>query len=211
VAIGQQLHIGNTAVADPQRGRVSKWTPGPVRSARNSGSANPLAHERGRPPFSGDSDLPRIEDLSALTSHIQFFPVVTLMHVRGISAISAEPILGLVRAHARRTVLGRLGVVYEIIPSPSTRPASETNMPPLAVPACREVVPNRVLVRGPEHVVIGEFGAKPNAMVPLGEALYMDSIIEGGVDGEALPVTLDRGVALNMQAHMPGELVNLQG
>ena len=48
-------------------------------------------------------------------------------------------------------------------------------------------------------------------MVTLGEALYMDSIIEGGVDGEELPVTLDRGVELNMLAHAPGELVNLQG
>jgi hypothetical protein len=56
-----------------------------------------------------------------------------------------------------------------------------------------------------------EFGPKPQAMITLGEALYMDSIIEGGVDGEALPMTLDRGVELNMTAHMPGELVNLQG
>jgi hypothetical protein len=117
------------------------------------------------------------------------------MHVRGISPISAEPILGLVRAHARRTVLGRLGVVYEIVASPSSQPA-------LAVSAARKA----------ENVAVqNAFGAKPQAMVSLGEALYMDSIIEGGIDGEQLPVTIDRGVELNMLAHMPGELVNLQG
>ncbi len=56
------------------------------------------------------------------------------------------------------------------------------------------------------------FGAKPQPkVITLGEALYMDSIIEGGIDGEALPITLDRGVELNMLAHTPGELVNLQG
>jgi hypothetical protein len=117
------------------------------------------------------------------------------MHVRGISPISAEPILGLVRAHARRTALGRLGVVYEITPSPSSRPA-------LAVLATGK--PAATEIRN-------AFGPKPQAMVTLGEALYMDSIIEGGVDGEALPITLDRGVQLNMLAHMPGGLVNLQG
>ena len=117
------------------------------------------------------------------------------MHVRGISPLSAEPILGLVRAHARRTALGRLGVVYEITPSPSSRPAAVIT----------------VAEKAGETPAHGEFGAKPLAMVSLGEALYMDSIIEGGVDGEELPVTLDRGVELNVLAHEPGALVNLQG
>jgi hypothetical protein len=85
--------------------------------------------------------------------------------------------------------------VYEITPSPSSRPA-------LVVSVANKPV---------ETEIQNEFGAKPQAMVTLGEALYMDSIIEGGVDGEALPMTLDRGVELNIMAHMPGELVNLQG
>ena len=117
------------------------------------------------------------------------------MHVRGISAISAEPILGLVRAHARRTALGRLGVVYQIVPSPSTRP------PAVVSPANK----------AGNVAVHNAFGPKPQAMITLGQALFMDSIIEGGIDGEVLPMTLDRGVQLNMQAHMPGALVNLQG
>jgi hypothetical protein len=116
------------------------------------------------------------------------------MIVRGISPQSTEPILGLVRAHARRTALGRLAVVYEITPTPARRPAS-------AVSAAVQTgkVPH-------------EFGPKPQpqGLISLGQALFMDSIIEGGVDGEALPMTMDRGVVLNMQAHMPGALVNLQ-
>ncbi|HEX4143726.1 MAG TPA: hypothetical protein VHY91_09350 [Pirellulales bacterium] len=115
--------------------------------------------------------------------------------MRGISPISAEPILGLVRAHARRTTLGRLGVVYEIVASPSSRPA-------LVVPAAGKPAANEIP---------NEFGPKPQAMVTLGGALFMDSIIEGGIDGEQLPVTLDRGVQLNMTAHQPGAIVNLQG
>ena len=119
------------------------------------------------------------------------------MHVRGISPISAEPILGLVRAHARRTVLGRLGVVYEITPSPSSRPA-------LVIAATHQ--PENVSVHDP-------FGAKPQpqALITLGEALYMDSIIEGGVNGEELPVTIDRGVELNLLAHTPESALELAG
>jgi hypothetical protein len=118
------------------------------------------------------------------------------MHIRGISPISAEPLLGLVRAHARRTVLGRLGVVYEIMPSPSSQSALVVSSAFKAEPAAH-----------------GEFGAKPQpqALISLGEALYMDSIIEGGIDGEELPVTIDRGVELNMLAHTPGGLLNLNG
>jgi hypothetical protein len=131
--------------------------------------------------------------------------MATPMRVPGITPISAEPILGLVRAHARRTSLGRLGVVYEIVPSPSSRPAlGSTSHPALA--ACE---PSK-LGKGGENVAL-RAKSKVQALLPLGQALYMDSIIEGGIDGEQLPVTLDRGVELNMQAHMPGGLVNLEG
>jgi len=119
------------------------------------------------------------------------------MHVRGISTISAEPIVGLVLGHIRRTQLARLGIVYQITPSPSSRPA-------LVVSAANNA--------GPVHAS-GAFGAKPQpqALITLGQALYMDSIIEGGIDGEQLSVTLDRGVELNLIAHTPGALLNLQG
>ncbi len=122
------------------------------------------------------------------------------MHVRALSAISAEPILGLVRAHARRTALGRLGVVYEIVPQPGTPP--KVPLDALGSPADNNW-----------HGLLDAFGAKPQpqALLSLGEALFIDSIIMGGIDGEHLPMTLDRGVELNMTAHEPGALVNLVG
>ena len=108
------------------------------------------------------------------------------MIVRSISPLLAEPILGLVRAHARRTALGRLGVVYEIVPSPSSRPAAV------------------ISVAAQTGKVVDPFGPKPQpqGLISLGQALFMDSIIEGGIDGEALPMTLDLGVKLNMLAHI---------
>jgi hypothetical protein len=117
------------------------------------------------------------------------------MHVRGISPLNAEPNLALVRAHARRTAIGRLAVVYQINPVPASRRVVSVLPPGEAA-----------LLHGPNP-----FSPKPLPQVTLGEALFMDSIIMGGVDGEDLPMTLDLGVKLNMQAHAPGALVDVVG
>jgi hypothetical protein len=149
------------------------------------------------PACRGFFTVPRRKDCQQFSTHLVRFTSLSLdrltrMHVRALSAISAEPILGLVRAHARRTALGRLAVVYNIVPSPSSRPAV-------------------VLTDPADKLVLNPFGPKVLAMLPLGQALFADSIIEGGIDGEVLPMTIDRGVQLNMTAHEPGALLNLVG
>jgi len=119
------------------------------------------------------------------------------MFVRPLSTLSAEPILGLARNHARWTPLARLSIVYEIQPQ---RPLPPLNaLPQHPVPANPGVI--ALSDRGPLEVSAN-----------LGQGLYLDSILMGGVDGEALPVTLGAGdvaTQAELAAHMPGGLLDV--
>jgi hypothetical protein len=122
------------------------------------------------------------------------------MFVRPLSTLSAEPILGLARNHARWTPLARLSIVYQIVPE-------------------RPLPPPNALPRHPVAAGLGVVGRSDRGPLEvsqsLGQGLYLDSILMGGVDGEALPVTLDvngpadTATQAELAAHLPGGLLDV--
>ena len=81
----------------------------------------------------------------------------------------------------RRTPLARLSIVYQIQP--------QYIGPTAAVPA--RVLPQNNAIAYSELLNKSWSHAQLELTRNLGQGLYLDSIIQGGIDGESLPVTLD--------------------
>jgi hypothetical protein len=120
------------------------------------------------------------------------------MFTRILSPLSAEPNLALARAYVRRTPLARLSIVYQI--QPQYNGAVAGSAPRL--PQNNAIAYSELLNKSWAH-------AQLQLSRNLGQELYMDSIIMGGIDGETLPVTLDPSVQAEIASHMPGGLLDV--
>jgi hypothetical protein len=123
------------------------------------------------------------------------------MFTRILSPLSAEPNLALNRAYVRRTSLARLSIVYQIQPQYSGANAARAAT---ALPQNNALAYSEVLNNSWSH-------AQLELTRNLGQGLYLDSIIMGGVDGESLPVTLDGAAQSEIAAHLPGGLIDVSG
>ncbi len=123
------------------------------------------------------------------------------MFTRILSPLSAEPNLALNRAYVRRTSLARLSIVYQI--QPQYNGAGPAGGPP-RLPQNNAIAYSEMLNKSWAH-------AQLVLSRNLGQGLYLDSIIMGGIDGESLPVTLDAAAQSELAAHLPGGLLDVSG
>ncbi len=123
------------------------------------------------------------------------------MFTRILSPLSAEPNLALNRAYVRRTSLARLSIVYQIQPQYSGPTVSQ---PARTLPQNNAIAYSELLNKSWAH-------AQLELTRNLGQGLYLDSIIKGGVDGESLPVTLGAAAQSEIVAHLPGGLLDVSG
>jgi hypothetical protein len=119
------------------------------------------------------------------------------MFTRILSPLSAEPNLALARAYIRRTPVARLSIVYQIEPQ-SAAPSPATPRPPQN----NAIAYSELLNRSWAHA---QLALTRN----LGQGLYLDSILMGGIDGEPLDMTLDSAQLAEIAAHMPGGLIDI--
>ncbi len=126
------------------------------------------------------------------------------MFTRILSPLAAEPNLALNRAYVRRTPLARLSIVYQIDPQcvGGGRACS---------PCCGTRLPQNNAIAYSELLNMSWAHAQLQLTRNLGEALYLDSIIMGGVNGENLPVSLDCADETEIAVHMPGGLLDVTG
>jgi len=115
--------------------------------------------------------------------------------------ITAEPVLHLALQHVARTPTARLGIVYQI--ADRTPPAEITHE--IAVRRGAPLAP-----AGIANLIAHEGVVRPGpALFNLGNALYLDSILAGGVNGETLPLSIGRRLEAYMPALVVGNSVNL--
>ncbi len=106
------------------------------------------------------------------------------MLYRVYGPIAAEPVLHLALQHVARSPAARLGIVYNLVarrPLPPAEYVLEAGVRyggPVRPGAIVEQLANRS-IRGPYQLPLN-----------LGQAIYLDSILAGGVDGQTLPLSM---------------------
>ncbi len=127
------------------------------------------------------------------------------MFTRILSPLSAEPNLALNRAYVRRTPLARLSIVYQIDPQ------CAGSGPRAAGGCCGTRLPQNNAIAYSQLLNMSWSHAQLQLTRNLGQELYLDSILMGGVNGENLPVTLDCAIETEVAVHMPGGLLDVSG
>ena len=94
--------------------------------------------------------------------------------------------MALARAYVRRTPVARLGIVYHIVPEPPGRTSYVVGP---GLPQNNALAYSELLNRSWPH-------AQLVLSRNLGQELYLDSILMGGINGEFLPMTLDRSTEI---------------
>ncbi len=127
------------------------------------------------------------------------------MFTQILSPLSAAPNLALARAYIRRTPLARLGIVYQIQPqycppSACSAPAGCCGAP--QPPQNNAIAYSELLNKSWAH-------AQLQLTRTLGQELYLDSILMGGINGEPLDVTIDCATQCEIASHMPGGLLDV--
>jgi len=111
------------------------------------------------------------------------------MIYRVYGPIAAAPLLSLSLEHIARTPAARLGIVYQIVPMRHTlSPAAAANRALLA--------PNRPLPPSELAELLAARSLNAPVQLPrnLGNGLYLDSLLSGGINGQPLPLSVERRV-----------------